>query len=114
MSMPRLPLSSVSRPTRTPTLRIRVQGYTSHNNYRASSYWMRDCSYLRLKNFEIGYNLPDAALQAMHLETFRIFLQGSNLMTFSNFKLWDPEMGSSNGEAYPLPKTITLGLQVNF
>lgn len=93
---------------------VHLQNGGSHNNYRASSYWMRDCSYLRLKNLELGYNLPQSALDAMHLEQFRIFLQGTNLLTFSNFKLWDPEMGSSNGEAYPLSKTITLGLQVNF
>ena len=91
-----------------------VEGGASHNNYRPSTYWMRDCSYLRLKNLEFGYNLPQNALDAMHLEKFRIFLQGSNLLTFSNFKLWDPEMGSENGEKYPLPKTVTLGLQVNF
>lgn len=92
---------------------VHLQG-GSHNNYRASSYWMRDCSYLRLKNLELGYNLPQRALEAMHLEQFRIFLQGTNLLTFTNFKLWDPEMGSSDGEKYPLPKTVTLGLQVNF
>ncbi len=93
---------------------VYLQGYASHNNYRASSYWMRDCSYLRLKNFEIGYNLPQSVLNALHMDQFRIFLQGTNLLTFTNFKLWDPEMGSSNGEAYPLPKTVTLGLQLNF
>ncbi len=93
---------------------VYLQGGAGHNNYRASSYWMRDCSYLRLKNLEFGYNLPQGLLESMHLEQFRIFLQGSNLLTFSDFKLWDPEMGSSNGEAYPLSKTVTLGLQVNF
>ena len=40
-------------------------------------------------------------------------MQGANLLTFSGFKLWDPEMGSANGEAYPLTKSITAGLQVN-
>ncbi|MDE5655547.1 MAG: SusC/RagA family TonB-linked outer membrane protein, partial [Muribaculaceae bacterium] len=93
---------------------VHLEGYASHNNYRNSSYWMRDISYLRLKNFEVGYNLPKSAIDAMHLENFRIYLQGTNLLTFSSFKLWDPEMGSDNGEKYPLSKTVTLGLQVNF
>ena len=93
---------------------VHLEGGATHNNYRPSSFWMRDCSYLRLKNLELGYNLPQSILNTLHLEQFRIYLQGTNLLTFSNFKLWDPEMGSSNGEAYPLPKTVTLGLQVNF
>lgn len=92
---------------------VHLQG-GGHNNYRNSSYWMRDISYVRLKNLEFGYNLPKSALNAMHLENWRFFLQGANLLTFSSFKLWDPEMGSSNGEAYPLTKSVTLGMQVNF
>lgn len=91
---------------------VHLQG-TTHNNYRSSSYWMRDCSYLRLKNLEIGYTLPKHILQAIHFENCRFFLQGTNLATWTNFKLWDPEMGSNNGEAYPLTKSITLGLQIN-
>ena len=93
---------------------VYLQGGGSHNNYRASSYWMRDISYLRLKNLEVGYNLPDKWMQAIHFESCRFFLQGTNLLTFSDFKLWDPEMGSSNGEAYPLTKSVTVGFQLNF
>ena len=85
----------------------------SHNNYRASSYWMRDFSYFRLKNLEVGYNLPKEICNKIHFDNIRFFVQGANLLTFSGFKLWDPEMGSANGEAYPLTKSITAGLQVN-
>ena len=92
---------------------VYLQGNASHNNYRSSSYWMRDCSYLRLKNLEIGYTLPKHILQAIHFENCRFFLQGTNLVTWTNFKLWDPEMGSNNGEAYPLTKSVTVGLQIN-
>ena len=85
----------------------------SHNNYCASSYWMRDFSYFRLKNLEVGYNLPKEICNKIHFDNIRFFVQGANLLTFSGFKLWDPEMGSANGEAYPLTKSITAGLQVN-
>ena len=85
----------------------------SHNNYRPSSYWMRDISYVRLKNLEVGYSLPKDLVSRIHFENVRFFLQGANLLTFSDFKLWDPEMGSDNGEKYPLTKSITVGLQVN-
>ncbi len=86
---------------------------TSHNNYRESSYWLRDMSYVRLKNFEIGYSLPKTFIGKLHMSDARIFMQGTNLLTFSSFKLWDPEMGIGDGEAYPLSKAITLGLQIN-
>lgn len=83
------------------------------NNYRASTYWMRDGSYLRLKNLEIGYTLPKSLTRAIHLEGVRIYFLGTNLLTFSKFKLWDPELGSSNGQEYPLSRTYTLGLTIN-
>ncbi len=92
---------------------VHLEGNASHNNYRASSYWMRDVSYLRLKNFEVGYRLPKNWMEKIGFNEIRFYLQGTNLLTWSDFKLWDPEMGSSNGESYPLSKTITLGLQVN-
>ena len=82
------------------------------NNYQASSYWLRDMSYLRLKTLEIGYTLPSEVLRAIHVESMRFYLIGSNLLTFSKFKLWDPEMGSSNGQQYPLSRSVTLGLTI--
>lgn len=83
------------------------------NNYRASTYWLRDGSYLRLKTLEMGYTLPKALTTRMFMDKVRIHIIGQNLLTFSKFKLWDPEMGSSNGMKYPLGKTITFGLTVN-
>ena len=83
------------------------------NNYRASTFWMRDISYVRLKNLEVGYNFPKSWMNAIRFENIRLFVQGANLLTWSSFKLWDPEMGSSNGEAYPLSKSITAGFQIN-
>ena len=92
---------------------VLLEGNASHNNYRASSYWMRNGRYLRLKNLDIGYTLPKKATNKMHMNNVRFFLQGANLLTWSSFKLWDPEMGSSNGEAYPITKSVTIGLQIN-
>ncbi len=83
------------------------------NNYRPSSYWLRESSYLRLKTLEAGYTLPKNMLSKLHLKSLRLYCLGTNLLTFSNFKLWDPEMNSSNGQAYPLSKTFTLGLITN-
>jgi len=83
------------------------------NNYRESTYWLRDGSYLRLKTLEFGYSLPKMLTNRLHLSNLRFHFIGQNLLTFSKFKLWDPEMGSSNGMKYPLGKTVTFGLTVN-
>lgn len=82
------------------------------NNYRESTFWLRDGSYLRLKTLDIGYTLPKTLVNRAHINNVRFFLIGTNLLTFSNFKLWDPEMGSSTGKSYPLSKTLSLGLSV--
>lgn len=82
------------------------------NNYRNSTYWLRDGSYLRLKTLEVGYTVPKNIVNKVYLNNVRLHLIGQNLLTFSKFKLWDPEMGSSNGQKYPLGKTITLGLSI--
>lgn len=83
------------------------------NNYRRSTYWLRNGSYLRLKTLEFGYTLPKSIINKIHLNNVRFFCIGTNLLTFSSFKLWDPEMGSTSGEKYPLAKTVTVGLTVN-
>ena len=85
----------------------------SNNNYQESSFWLRDGSYVRLKTLEIGYTLPKPLVNKMHFNNVRIYLIGTNLLTWSKFKMWDPEMNSSNGAAYPLSKSITVGLNVN-
>lgn len=83
------------------------------NNYRPSTYWMRDGSYLRLKNLEVGYTIPKSIVNKIHLNNVRIYFMGTNLVTFSKFKLWDPELGTSDGQAYPLSRSYTLGLTIN-
>lgn len=85
----------------------------NQNNHRASTFWLRDGSYLRLKTIECGYTLPKHITTKLYLEKVRLHFIGQNLLTFSKFKLWDPEMGSSTGEKYPIGKTLTFGLSVN-
>lgn len=83
------------------------------NNYRQSTFWLRNGSYLRLKTLEVGYSIPKPLVNKIRFNNIRLFLRGSNLLTFSSFKLWDPELGSSTGTEYPLAKSLTLGLSVN-
>lgn len=83
------------------------------NNYRASTFWLRNGSYLRLKTLEIGYNLPQKWVNKIYSKNIRLFFIGTNLLTFSEFKLWDPEMGSSTGAHYPLAKTFSFGFNIS-
>ena len=84
------------------------------NNYRASTFWLRDGAYLRLKNVELGYTLPTSMTSSIHINKARLYVMGYNLMVWDTLKIWDPELGSGNGMSYPISKTITLGLTVNF
>ena len=88
-------------------------GNQNGNNRQYSTYWLRDMSYLRLKTLEVGYTLPKEVTNKLHFNSIRIFLLGNNLLTFSKFKLWDPELGNGSGNEYPITKSVTLGLVVN-
>ncbi|TKG95233.1 SusC/RagA family TonB-linked outer membrane protein [Puteibacter caeruleilacunae] len=83
------------------------------NNNQRSTWFMRDGSFLRLKSAEFGYSIPKQKISKIGVDQCRIYLSGTNLLTFSKFKLWDPEMGS-NGFGYPIQRVFNLGLQVSF
>jgi hypothetical protein len=84
------------------------------NNTRASSWWVKDVSFLRLKTAMISYNVPAKMLRGLGIKNSAIYMQGINLLTFSNFKLWDPELNSNNGISYPNVRTISLGINLKF
>ncbi len=84
------------------------------NNQQASTYWQKDMSFMRLKNMEIGYTIPKKLTKKAGLSTVRFYVQGLNLLTFSEFKLWDPELDSSYGNVYPTMRTYTFGVNLNF
>ena len=77
---------------------------TNANNTVNSSYWLRNGAFLKLKNAEIGYTF----------KMFRAYLNGSNLLTFSPFKHWDPEMGGGSGMIYPTQRVFNIGIQFTF
>jgi len=84
------------------------------NNTQASSWWVKDVSFLRLKSAQIAYNLPDGFLRRLGIRNSSVYLQGINLLTFSKFKLWDPELNTDNGTSYPNIRTISLGMNLRF
>jgi TonB-linked SusC/RagA family outer membrane protein len=83
------------------------------NNNQTSTWFMREGSFLRVKSLELGYTLPRSLLTRYKMTGFRIYFSGTNLFTFSKFKMWDPEMGG-NGLDYPVQKVYNLGINLNF
>ena len=73
------------------------------NNNRNSTWWLRDGGFLRLKSIEIGYSFKTEKFSKVKLDALRLHLSGTNLLTFSKFKIWDVEMGG-NGLGYPYSK----------
>ncbi|MVN91278.1 SusC/RagA family TonB-linked outer membrane protein [Mucilaginibacter aquatilis] len=89
------------------------------NNTLESSWWVKDMSFLRLKTAQLSYNLPQSLTSKIHVRNASIYLIGVNLLTFSKWKLWDPELntnidGRANGAKYPITGTLSLGLNVRF
>jgi len=84
------------------------------NNQQSSSFWLRNGRFLRLKNLDIGYTLPKPMVNTIHLESVRIYISGQNLITWSPFKLWDPELDSSQrGQIHPITRSLTAGIQIS-
>lgn len=85
------------------------------NNYQQSSFWMKDASYLRLKNIQIGYNLPKKLLDKIKVEQARLYINGQNLFTIDRF--WDGfdvETPVGTGTNYPQVKIYSLGVDLRF
>lgn len=84
------------------------------NNFQKSTWWVRDVSFLRLKTMQVSYNLPKAWVNKAHLKNASVYLMGTNLFTLSHFKLWDPELNTDNGAAYPNTTSYSVGLNFTF
>lgn len=89
-------------------------GNNSSNNTRPSTWWQRDASYLRLKTVELGYTIPNQLTKKLKINTVRLYASGFNLLTWSKFEYWDPELGNGNGARYPIQRNLYFGLNANF
>jgi TonB-linked SusC/RagA family outer membrane protein len=88
------------------------------NNFVTNSYWVQDNSYIRLKYTELGFTIPGNFLKKIGASSTRIFVNGYNLLLWSDVKEKDPESPdnapASNGFGYPLQRSFSLGLNVKF
>jgi TonB-linked SusC/RagA family outer membrane protein len=83
------------------------------NNNRNSTWWLRDGTFLRLKSVELGYTIKNDFISKLKITNARIYFTGTNLLTFSKFKIWDVEMGG-NGLGYPIQLGVNFGINLNF
>ncbi|SDT15659.1 TonB-linked outer membrane protein, SusC/RagA family [Mucilaginibacter mallensis] len=77
-----------------------------------STFWLNNAAFLRLKNTQLGYTLPQSVISKLHIASLRLFVGGFNLLTFTKVKDYDPEGTSGSGQFYPEQKIINVGVNV--
>ncbi|GLU55573.1 SusC/RagA family TonB-linked outer membrane protein [Dyadobacter frigoris] len=88
--------------------------YTNTGNAGANTYYLRSNNYLRLKNIEIGWNLPSDLGKKIGVGSFRVYANALNILTWDKIKIWDPESTNTSGQYYPQSKIINMGVRVSF
>lgn len=84
------------------------------NNYAGSDLWLKDASYIRLKNVEIGYNFNLPIMKRWGINQLRLYANGYNLLTFDSLDVVDPESRTSERPSYPLIRVFNFGLNLGF
>ncbi len=89
-------------------------GFTGGSGGGINDYFLKSNNYLRLKNVEIGYNLPSEIGSKIGLANFRVYVNGLNFITFDKIKVWDPEATTTSGQYYPQARVLSAGVRVAF
>lgn len=92
----------------------RLTTVANDNNWRISTFWLKDATFLRVKNLEIGYNLPMATARKLGMYGMRVYINGYNLLSLDNFKKFDPEDPSAGISKYPMVSIVNLGVNLKF
>lgn len=89
---------------------------TSHINFQKNSFWVTNVNYMRLKNLELGYNIPKSILSKIKVSQLRVYVNASNLFSFDNMRKLeiDPEISSTSALIYPQPKLFNTGFNLTF
>lgn len=83
-------------------------------NNRYSDFWLRNAAFIRLKTVELSYTLPKGIIQKLRLQNARVFVNGFNLLTFSDIRDYDPELNNVTGSYYPQTRIISAGVNISF
>ena len=92
----------------------RLTYYRVNNNFVTSDFWLANGGYFKIQNVELAYNLPERVTSIIGGRLIRLYVRGANLLTISELKDVDPESISSGISNYPLYKTFTGGIKLNF
>ena len=99
----------------------RMTNANPNQNWRSSDLWVKDGSFVRLKTAQLGYTLPAKLLKTIFIKNFRVYVAGENLLTFTKYEGFDPEMASDGYTTigvdrgiYPQARTITVGASITF
>jgi hypothetical protein len=84
----------------------------AYNNKFASSFWLQNANYVRLKNVQLGYSIPKSAFNRIKLSSLRIYVAAYNILTADKVKPFDPETGYSTGLFYPQQKSYNVGVNL--
>ncbi|KAA5548842.1 SusC/RagA family TonB-linked outer membrane protein [Adhaeribacter rhizoryzae] len=99
----------------TPNATFPRLAFSEANNEKVSRFWLKDASYLRLKNLQLGYKLPTSLVQRVGMKNLRLYVNGQNLFTLDKFwKGYDVETPVGIGNGYPQVKVYSFGVDVNF
>jgi TonB-linked SusC/RagA family outer membrane protein len=106
---------SVDHPSSTdPRLAIRGDTYYSGGPYGQNTYYLFSKNYIRLKNIELGYNIPPSFLKKYNISNIRLFVNGLNVFTIDKTKVFDPEATVESGVYYPQPRVLNGGISITF
>ena len=92
----------------------RLSSTINENNTQPSTWWVRNMSMLRVKSIELGYSFSKKSLLPHFISNARLFVACSNPFEFSKFKMWDPELDTSTGAKYPIPRVVSFGFNLSF
>lgn len=106
---------SIDNPSGTdPRLASRGDTYYTGGNYGNNTYYLFSKDYIRLKNLQVAYTVPKSITDRYKIGTLRFYVNGSNLLTFDKYKIYDPEATASSGVYYPQSRVLNSGLSLSF
>ena len=110
-------------PSRTDAILPKLD-ITDNYSYQPSTYYIEDASYLRAKVVQLGYRLPSSLLSRVKIDNARVYVQGQNLFTITDYQGIDPTMGTRNNATeqwtgidygnYPTARVLMVGLNLSF
>lgn len=92
--------------------------FIGDKNYKPQTHFLQDASYVRLKNIQIGFNVPGKILEKWGIQNLRLYISGENIYTHTKLRMFDPEglqnLINGSGKTYPMSATYSTGLNVTF